>query len=398
MVQFLFLRLSMYRTLIVLTMAQAFAMTGPPVTVLLGGIVGTKLAPSANLATLPIAFMIVGTALATIPAAMFMSRFGRKQGFITSISVAALAALLAAFAISIQHFWLFCFATLLLGANNAFVQQYRFAVAESVPANRMGKSLSVLMLAGVVAAWIGPDVAGRLRYASEWGEFSGSFLGLSAMLCMGLLFLCFYRNTPGITASEESPARSLGVIAKQRIFILAVGAAAVAYAIMSLLMTATPVSMHSVDHFSFEDTTWVIQSHIMAMFLPSFFSGFLIDKVGARNIILAGIVLLSVCLAIAFLERSLLHYWYALVLLGVGWNFLFLGGTTLLTKTYNPSERFKVQALNDFLIFSIQACAALGSGYLLMEFGWNWVVTLSVPWLLILGILLWRGREANANQ
>jgi len=382
----------MYRTLIVLTMAQAFAMTGPPITVLLGGIVGTKLAPSANLATLPVAFMIIGTALATIPAAMLMARFGRKLGFISSIFVAALAALLAAFAISIEHFWLFCAATLFLGANNAFVQQYRFAVAESVPVNKMGKSLSVLMLAGVAAAWMGPDVAGRLQHASAWGEFSGSFMGLSAMLFIGLVFMCFYRNIPSLAASEDTHKRSLGTIARQRVFILAVGAAAVAYAIMSLLMTATPVSMHSVDNFSFEDTAWVIQSHIMAMFLPSFFSGFLIDKIGARKIIFAGIVLLSICLVVAFLDNSLLHYWLALVLLGVGWNFLFLGGTTLLTTTYNPSERFKVQALNDFLIFSIQACAALGSGYLLMEFGWNWVVGLSVPWLIILMILLQTGR------
>ncbi len=368
-------------------------MTGPPVTVLLGGIVGTKLAPSANLATLPVAFMIVGTALSTIPAAMLMSRFGRKLGFMTAISVAALAALLAAFAISVDQFWLFCAATLLLGANNAFVQQYRFAVAESVPPNKLGKSLSILMLAGVVAAWMGPEVAGQLQHASSWGEFSGSFMGLSGMLCVGLVFLGFYSNTTSASVNDRSGQRSLGDISIQPVFILAVGSAAVAYAIMSLLMTATPVSMHSVDNFSFEDTAWVIQSHIMAMFLPSFFSGYLIDWLGARKIILAGIVILFVCLGIAFMDHSLLHYWLALVLLGVGWNFLYLGGTTLLTTTYETEERFKVQALNDFLIFSIQACAALGSGYLLMEYGWNWVITLSVPWLFILTILLWIGRN-----
>lgn len=393
MLQFGFLRSHMYRSLIVLTLAQAFAMTGPPVTVLLGGIVGTRLAPSANLATLPVAFMIVGTALSTIPAAMLMSRFGRKMGFILAISVAALAALLAAFAISVEHFWLFCAATLLLGANNAFVQQYRFAVAESVPPNRLGKSLSVLMLAGVVAAWMGPDVAQRLQHASSWGEFSGSFLGLSGMLCVALVILCFYRNTASTTDSDRSKQRSLSVISIQPIFILAVGSAAVAYAIMSLLMTATPVSMHSVDNFSFEDTAWVIQSHIMAMFLPSFFSGYLIDWLGAKKIILAGIVILFICLGIALMDHTLMHYWLALVLLGVGWNFLYLGGTTLLTTTYEAGERFKVQALNDFLIFSIQACAALGSGYLLMEYGWNWVIALSVPWLFVLTFLLWMGRD-----
>ena len=153
-------------------------------------------------------------------------------------------------------------------------------------------------------------------------------------------------------------------------------------------MTATPVSMHTIDHFSLEDTTWVIQSHIMAMFLPSLFSGFLIDKFGPVKIVFSGLVLMAACLVVGYIERHLMHYWVALVLLGVGWNFLFLGGTTLLTKTYTAAERFKVQAFNDFLIFSFQAMAALGSGYLLTQFGWNWVLGFSVPWLVALAILL----------
>ncbi|MBV1906788.1 MAG: MFS transporter [Pseudomonadales bacterium] len=378
----------MYRTLIVLTLAQAFAMTAPPIVVLLGGIVGTRIAPSANLATLPVAFMIVGTALATVPAAMFMGKFGRKLGFISSAIIAALSGLLAAYAISVSHFWLFCLATLLVGSNNAFVQQYRFATAESVPADRVGKSLSILMLAGVAAAWMGPQLANTLSDIDGMELFSGSFIGLSLMMCTSILFLSFYRNQNVDTSQVSGEARSLWRISSQITFVLAVGAAAVAYGVMSLLMTATPVSMHTVDNFSLGDTSWVIQSHIMAMFLPSFFSGFLIDRLGARKIVIAGLAILCVCLMVAYMDRHLIHYWFALVLLGIGWNFLFLGGTTLLTTTYRAAERFKVQALNDFLVFSIQACAALGSGYLLTTYGWNWVVGFSVPWLIILAVLL----------
>ena len=149
-------------------------------------------------------------------------------------------------------------------------------------------------------------------------------------------------------------------------------------------MTATPVSMHQVEHFNLADTAWVIQSHIMAMFLPSLFSGFLIGRFGALKIIMAGLALLFACLYIAYLDRQLMHYWWALVVLGVGWNFMFLGGTTLLTQTYRHSERFKVQALNDFIVFSMQAIAALSSGFILVQFGWNWIIGLSLPWLLIL--------------
>ena len=165
---------------------------------------------------------------------------------------------------------------------------------------------------------------------------------------------------------------------------VAITAAVVAWSVMSLVMTATPVSMNHVDQFSIADTAWVIQSHIMAMFLPSLISGLLIGRFGALRIIIAGLTLMFASLTIAYLDRQLMHYWSALVLLGVGWNFLFLGGTTLLTQSYRSTERFKVQALNDFIVFTMQAIAALSSGFILMQFGWNWLIGLSLPWLLLL--------------
>lgn len=382
-----------YRTLKILTIAQAFAQTGAPIVVLLGGIVGASLAPTPSLATLPIALMIVGTATTTIPAALFMGKFGRKAGFMFAATYCFMAGIIGAYAINQESFVLFCMATFLVGSHNAFIQQYRFAVAESVPANKLGRSLSILMLAGVAAALMGPEAAQRLRAVSSMGEFAGSFLGLSSFMLVTLVMLSFYKNGSTTEVAVDEKSRDLRVIVQQPMFILAICSAVVAWSVMSLLMTATPVSMHTVDHFNLEDTAWVIQSHIVAMFLPSLFSGFLVDRFGAIKIIIAGLTLMFTCLFIAYMDRQLMHYWWALVLLGVGWNFLFLGGTTLLTQTYRPAERFKVQALNDFVVFSLQATAALGSGLILVQFGWDWLVGLSLPWLLILIAVLFYVRN-----
>jgi predicted MFS family arabinose efflux permease len=327
-----------------------------------------------------------------------MSRFGRKRGFMGSALSATLAGILAAYAISIEHFWLFCLATFLVGSNNAFVQQYRFAVAESVPAEKVAQAISVVMIAGVFAAWLGPEVAQRLHDWSAWGEFSGSFMGLSMLMAVALFWLSFYRDHVPTSIADDAPQRPLPEIISQPMFVLAVSAAAVAYGVMSLVMTATPVSMHSIDHFNLEDTTWVIQSHVMAMYLPALFSGMLVSRFGPARIILVGLVLMLGCLVVAFIDRQLMHYWSSLVLLGVGWNFLFLGGTTLLTRTYTTSERFKVQALNDALIFSIQAFGALGSGYVLLTFGWHTLLMVCLPMLVVLLLIVWLTQVKGPGQ
>ncbi len=361
--------------------------------VLLGGIIGAGLAPSVGLATLPLALMIVGTASTTIPAALLMRRFGRKPGFIFAAAYASLGGLLAAYAVNEEHFVLFCCATFLIGSHNAFIQQYRFALAEVIPAEKLGRYLSILMLAGVVAAYIGPELATRLKQVSGMALYAGSFIGLSFFMLAAMMVLFFYQ--PGkmaLSAKGEHSGRALTEIAQQINFKLALGAAVAAWSIMSLLMTATPLSMHNLDLINLEDTAWVIQSHIMAMFLPSLFSGILVDRFGALKIIAAGAILLLACLIVAWGDRLLLHYWWSMVLLGVGWNFMFLGGTTLLTTTYRQAEQFKVQATNDFVVFSLQGLAALSSGFLLMNWGWEFLVYLSLPFLLIPIILIVRYR------
>ena len=373
----------MNRTLVVLTLAACMAQTGAPIVVLLGGIIGAKLAPSPGLATLPVALMILGTAASTIPASFIMRRFGRRKGFLFAASYAVVAGLLAAFAVQMAAFWLLCTATFLIGSHNAFVQQYRFAVAESVPAARLGRSLSVLMLAGVVAAYLGPKTATLLQDLVPSAVYAGSFLGLSVLMAGAGMVLSLYVPDSCDAEVDDQGGRSLWQIAQQLDFKIAIVASVAAWSIMSLLMTATPVAMHHLDQFSMIDTAWVIQSHIMAMFLPSLVSGLLLDRVGPLRMITAGAGILIVCLGVAFAGRHLMHYWWALVLLGIGWNFMYLGGTALLTRTYEANERFKVQACNDFIVFAMQAVAALSSGFFLFSFGWSWLVYLSAGVLIV---------------
>ncbi len=374
-----------YRTLIVLVAAQCFGQTAAPILVLLGGIVGAQIAPSRDLATLPLAIMIAGTACATVPASMLMARFGRKTGFVSGTMLAIAAGFIAAWSIERGLFIVFCFASFLIGNYLAFLQQFRFAAAESVPADDVPKSLSILMLAGIVAAILGPEVGERFSRVDGLPDFVGSFLGLSALMTVSLVvLLLFYRNTALETEEVSGEARPLTEVLRQPTLILAISSAVVGYTIMSLIMTATPVSMHEMDHHSLEDTTWVVQSHILAMYIPSLFSGFLVMKFGVMRIIQSGFVIMVACVLVGWGKPELVHYWGSMVLLGIGWNFMFLGGTTLLTKTYRASERFKVQALNDFLIFGLQAVGSLGAGMLLASLGWNGVMAFSVPWLVLL--------------
>jgi MFS family permease len=387
-------KLENYRTLIVLTFAQCFGQTAAPILVLLGGIVGAQIAPSLDWATLPIAIQIIGIASATIPASYLMSKVGRKAGFLGGTALAIFAALFAAWGIFQQSFALFCIASFFIGNYIAFLQQFRFAVAESVPKQQIPKCLSFLMLAGIVAALLGPEVGRRFSVIEGLPNYVGSFLGMAAMLSVSfLILLLFYRNTDMETYEQASTDRSLGQIFRQPTLILAIASAAVGYSVMSLIMTATPLSMHELDLHSLDDTTRVIQSHILAMYVPSFFSGFLISWLGVKRIIQAGFALMLVCVAIGWGQPDFINYWGTLIFLGVGWNFLFLGGTTLLTQSYRNSERFKVQAVNDFLVFGLQAVGSLSAGVLLASIGWSGVMLFSLPLLLLLVPVLFITRK-----
>ncbi len=360
---------------------------------------GTRLAPTENLSTLPIAFMVVGVASAATPVALMMQRFGRKKIFMANTIFAVGAASLATLSIQLQSFALFCGAVALLGASMAAVQQYRFAAMESVESDLMPRAASQVLLGGLVAAFLGPElgVFGRNLMSAE---YAGSFALLSVLYVMTFLLLTGYQNVDVRVEKEESEGRSMPEIMRQPALWAAILGATVGYSVMTLIMTATPISMHVMDGHSLTNTKWVIQSHIAAMYLPSFVTPWLIRRFGIAKLMLAGLIIMGGCVAAAWAGQALFHYWFALILLGIGWNFLFIGGTSLLPRTYERPERFKVQALNEFTVFGAQALASLSAGWLIFEWGWHAMLMAALPLLLLQfgAISIWRSRRATVTE
>ena len=360
------------RNVYVLATAQAFSAAGMMTVFLLGAIVGSELAPMPELATLPVSLTVVGLAATAFPAALLMERIGRRTAFVASSLVAALAALAVAWAIVQASFALLCAATFVLGANLAFQQQQRFAAAESVPPAQASRAISTVMIGTLAAATVGPQVALALKELVPGHEYAGSFVGV-AVLCIAAA-LVLTRCDPGLPpprSAGSGEGRAIGAVVRQPMFLIAVAAAVVSYAVMSFIMTATPISMHVHDHHSDTDTAWVIQSHLLAMYGPSLFSGRLIGRIGVRAGMTAGLALMFACVAVASAGHDLMHYWWGLVLLGVGWNLLFVAGTALLTTTYQPAERFRAQAVNEFSVFGTQALASLLAGPAIHLLGWR---------------------------
>ncbi len=388
--------LGLHRNVWLLSAAQALSLTVNSTIVFVGGIVGSQLAPKEEMATLPVALTIVGTALSTIPVTLFMRKMGRKRAFTSMLLFSIVIACLAAYMLNIGSFYGFCASTLLLGVTNAGVMQFRFAAIESVSPSDIPKAASFVLLGGIVAAFLGPELAVRAKDLLST-EFSGSFLVLAVMFGLTCLILQGFVNPQmEVTAGEEKP-RPLQAIIKQPIFWLALSAGAIGYVIMTFVMTATPVSMHVMDGHSLEDTKSVIQSHIVAMFLPSLFTAWIIRKLGIKWMMVVGLLSYLVCVGIAFLSHDLINYWVALIALGIGWNFLFVGGTTLLPQSYKPHERFKVQALNEFVVFGSQATAALTAGWFIFAFGWETLLAVVIPIVLFQLVVIFRlGKEAKA--
>jgi MFS family permease len=386
------------RNVPILSISQALAACGPPIVVLLGGILGAELAPSPVIATLPVSMQVVGLALATIPAAFLMQRSGRRRGFQFGLSLASGSALLAAFAIQQASFILLCLSTFLIGSTAAFVQQYRFAATESVPQAQAGRAVSYVMIGGLFAGFLGPEIAKRTASLFPPSIYTGSFITLAFIYLLALLVISFYRDNHLSEEETSGTSRPLRIIIRQPLFLTAVLAGAAGYGVMSFIMTATPLHMHTHSGFSISATAFIIQSHIIAMYAPSLFTGRLIEKFGVLRIMLAGVACLLFCVGIAILSRDLLQYWLALVLLGIGWNFLFVGGTVLLTRTYLPAERFKSQAANDFTIFGSQAVSSLFAGSVLFLSSWDILILINLPVLLITAGLLILMRNRIRSQ
>ena len=383
-----------------LTLAGALGLCTAPLVVFIGGLVGTNLAEDKTLATLPVAAIVIGTASAVIPAARLMQRFGRRQIFILNIVWMMASSLAASWSIAHSSFWSFCASVMCLGAGLATIQQYRFAAMESVSPEQHAPAASFVLLGGLVAAFLGPELGQQGRFLLDQ-EFAGAFLLLALVLAASLPVFALYQpiqKTAEQHASAES-ARTLRDIAAHPVFWVAILSSAIAYVVMSYVMTATPVTMHNLMGHSVTDTKWVIQIHICAMYLPSFFSGILIQRFGQLKMLWAGLGCYGLSLAIAWMDTELINFYVSLILLGVGWNLLFVSGTSLLPQSYKEGEEFKVQGVNDFMVFGLQAIAALSSGVIVYSFGWVVLLFSALPVLLIQLLLLvfWQGPGKTAQ-
>lgn len=352
----------------------------------LGGIIGQSLAPSDGLSTLPVALLVVGTASSIIPINHIMSIIGQRRTFL-GVCIYTLAIIaLTIIALTIQSFYLFCAATFLFGITTATMNQFRFAAIECVDKKLSATATSAVLIGGLVSAFLGPELAttGRHLFATD---FVGSFVLLSSCFVIAFGVLWFYRQTKPSIEQKDSSARPLSIITKQPVFIVAISSAAIGYVVMSYLMTATPMSMHVIDGHSLEQTKFVIQSHVIAMFLPSLFTPFIARWLGLTKMMLAGVLIYFVSIVFAYSGHALHNYWIALILVGLGWNFLFIGGTSLLPRAYTEPEKFKVRSLNDLLIFATEAIAILYSGWFVFNYGWEFAL-LSVTPLLFIQILV----------
>ena len=376
----------MNRNLLLLALAQVFGFTANIITVFLSGIVGSQITSIKSLSTLPTSLAVLGTAIFTILAAKIMDKIGRKLGFIFGALTSSATCLLAVFAIVQQNFILFCISHLILGLGIAFAHQYRFAAAESVEKEKVPKAISTLMLAGIVSSFLGITLANYTKNLIPDHLYVGSYLLLALFTFIPAILFIFYKNNEKvkIDLNNRYNGRRLPEIIFQPKFLQAIIASAFAYAVMSFLMTATPLSMHVMDKMSLDDTGIVLQFHLFAMFLPSLITGHLIKKFGYSNIIYIGVLFYAVTIILALFEQTFANYMIALIFLGLGWNFLFISGTSLVVLTYKEEEKFKVQGINDLIVFSTMALASLSAGIMLSLTSWKTMNLICIPILILI--------------
>jgi len=385
------------RNLGLLVAVQSLGGASPPIIISLGGLVGQMLSSTPSAATLPVSLYQLGLALSTLPAAWLMHRAGRRAAYLLGAVMGVLSGLVAAWGISQSDFMLFCLGTTLAGFYGACVQSYRFAAIDAVgdPARHAG-AISRVMVGGLIAGIIGPQVVIWTRDSLPATPFAGSFYSQAALALLALPLLMLLRLPPAPPRAAAHGARDLSEIVRTPQFIVAATAGVVSYGLMSFLMTAAPMAMVGCGH-SVGEAALGIQWHVLAMFGPSFFTGRLIERFGKRTITALGLLLIAASGALALMGLALTHFWGALVLLGLGWNFGFIGATALLTESYRPSERAKVQALNDFLVFGTVAVASFGSGQLLHSVGWNGINAGMLPMVgVVLALLAWQGLRQRA--
>lgn len=388
----------------VLALCQALFVSAMSINLTLTGLVGYTLADNKAYATLPFSLITVAAALTTIFASLWMQRIGRRRGFAAGALVCAIGGVVSIWAILQHDFALFCIGTACIGVFQAFAQYYRLAAADGVSLERKSKAISTVMTGGVIAAVLGPLAAQWSRGALPGNAFAGAYALVTVLgLLSVLLLLSQYKDLQAATSVPQpspaaSGARPLRAILRQPVFIAALANNMIAYAVMMFIMTATPLAMIACN-YGVNDSAGVMQWHLVGMYAPSFVAGWLIQRYGVTAVLLAGTSLCGVCVVLANMAAALPNFYAALLCLGIGWNFMFVGGTTLLARSYRPAEQGKVQASSEFSTFAVTALASLCAGQLLTRFGWAWMNAAVLPLLLLAAVatLTWAWLERRTR-
>ncbi|HEX8011397.1 MAG TPA: MFS transporter [Casimicrobiaceae bacterium] len=372
-----------YRDIFLLACCQALLLVNNSALIAMNGLVGYALAANKALATAGATTFVLGSAVSAMPAALWMGKVGRRRGFMTGSVVAIVGSATCALALAVSSFVLFSLGTAIIGVYTAFGLQYRFAAAEVAAPEFKAKAISLVLAGGIVGGFLGPE-------ASRWGRellpvpFLGSFVALAAIAVVALAVQSRVR-VPMPTRAESGSSRRLAEIASQPVFVVAALAAALGYGVMNLLMTATPLAMSFYNH-PFSAAAFVIEWHVVGMYAPGFFTGSLIQRYGALKAIVAGALLVTISVGNALAGNQIGHFWAALVLLGVGWNLMYTGGTTLLTEAYTPKDRAKTQGLNDVIVFAVMAVSSLSSGALIDAAGWERMNAIALPFVVVVAL------------
>lgn len=362
-------------------------MSGNILLVAIGALIGKQLAPTPELTTLPIAIQFIGLMLSTIPASMIMAKTGRKRGFVLGNCLGIFGTLLCMQAIYSPSFILYCIGTGFIGIGIGFGNLYRFAALEVCDADKKSQALSLTMAGGVIAAVIGPNLAIYSQRFMPEPPFLAAFFVLALLYILALVLISRITIPDTYNHDPKNTGRSLITIARQPVFIIAVASATIGYAVMSLVMTATPLAMQNCG-FSFDDAAWVIEWHVLGMFLPSFFTGKLIQRWGIIPIMTTGVLFNFVSLMINTHGQSYEHFMIALAFLGIGWNFMFISATQLVTESYSNEEKAKTQALNEFIVFGVVTISVLASGWMEVTLGWTLLNISMIPVIIIALILI----------
>jgi MFS family permease len=378
-----------HRNVLVLSGCQATLQITGATMVSVTGLAGYALADDKSLATVPLTAYVLGSAATTIPASLLMRAVGRRAGFQSGAALGILGSAVCSYAIVAASFWLLCAGMFLMGCYTAFGKYYRFAAADVAQESFRAKAISLTLAGGLLGGIVGPELAKYTRVAVPGALYLGSYISLG-VVCLAAMLILARLDIPPLSAHERSASgRPLGEIMRQPVFVVAALAAMLSYGIMNLMMTSTPLAMHAHEHH-FDDAAFVLSWHMIGMYAPSFFTGSLIHRFGVLNVILAGIGLLFVCVVAALAGTLVFNFWLAMFLLGVGWNFMYVGGSALLTECHTPAERAKTQAANDFMVFATMAVSSTSSGLLLSKSGWHAVNYGSIPFLaLATGATLW---------